>query len=390
MSAVQPEAVARARSRGAELMPLSRVIPEQYEELLAAKVERVSRLLDPYAVPEPSIFRSALTGFRMRAEFRMWHQGDALDYVMFRRDDPKTPVPIKTFPIACDSIQQLMPALLDIIKGNQELRRKLFQVEFLSTLAGESLITLVYHRKLEPSWEAEAQTLRDDLSTLCPELSLIGRSRKQKIILGQEWVCETLDIEGQSFRYQQYEQAFTQPNARVNIKMISWACEQALNLSGDLLELYCGNGNFTLPLAQRFDNVIATELAKVSVRAARNNLGMNAVRNTQIIRLAAEEVTQAMNQVREFRRLQDLSKPLHEYDLRTVFVDPPRAGLDEQTVEMVSHFETIIYISCNPETLASNLAVLCNTHTVEMFALFDQFPYTDHMECGVLLKQKAP
>ena len=71
MSAVQPEAVARARSREAGLMPLSRVIPEQYEELLAAKVERVSRLLDPYAVPEPSIFRSALTGFRMRAEFRM-------------------------------------------------------------------------------------------------------------------------------------------------------------------------------------------------------------------------------------------------------------------------------------------------------------------------------
>jgi tRNA (uracil-5-)-methyltransferase len=94
-----------------------------------------------------------------------------------------------------------------------------------------------------------------------------------------------------------------------------------------------------------------------------------------------------MNQVREFRRLKELPKPLHEYDLRTVFVDPPRAGLDDQTLNMVGRFESIIYISCNPNTLAANLSSLRETHTIEKFALFDQFPYTDHMECGVLLKR---
>lgn len=370
-------------------MPLSKVIPEQYQQLLEEKVDSVRDLLAPYGAPAPDIYSSPLTGFRMRAEFRMWHNGDELDYVMFRRDDPKTPVPIKDFPIACESIQRLMPALLEAIKGNPDLRRKLFQVEFLSTLAGESLITLVYHRKLESSWETEAQQLRARLTAISPTLSLIGRSRKQKIVLGQEWVCETLDIDGHSFRYQQYEQAFTQPNARVNIEMISWACAQAKDLSGDLIELYCGNGNFTLPLAQHFGEVIATELAKVSVRAARENLAMNAVSNIQIIRLSAEEVTQAMNQVREFRRLKELRRPLHEYDLRTVFVDPPRAGLDDQTVKMVARFESIIYISCNPKTLADNLSTLRETHDIERFALFDQFPYTDHMECGMLLTRKT-
>ncbi|MEP5569871.1 MAG: tRNA (uridine(54)-C5)-methyltransferase TrmA [Halioglobus sp.] len=368
-------------------MPLSRVIPEQYQQLLNEKTDGVRKLLAAYDAPEPDIYPSPHTGFRMRAEFRMWHDGENLDYVMFRRDDPKTPVPIKHFPIACEAIQQLMPALISAVKDNSELRRKLFQVEFLSTLAGESLITLVYHRKLEPTWEAEAEQLRASLAAISPALSLIGRSRKQKIVLGQEWVCESLDIAGRSFRYQQYEQAFTQPNATVNINMIGWACEQAKSLSGDLLELYCGNGNFTLPLAQHFDEVIATELAKVSVRAARENLTMNSVTNIQIIRLSAEEVTQAMNQVREFRRLKELPKPLHEYDLKTVFVDPPRAGLDDQTVEMVGRFESIIYISCNPNTLADNLSRLTETHTIERFALFDQFPYTDHMESGVLLKR---
>ena len=204
-------------------------------------------------------------------------------------------------------------------------------------------------------------------------------------MLGRHWVVEELNVEERPYRYNQYEQAFTQPNARVNTRMIEWACARAQDLDGDLLELYCGNGNFTLPLSRHFDQVIATELAKTSVRAARENLEANRVNNVEIIRLAAEEVTQAMNREREFRRLADLPRPLHEYDLRTVFVDPPRAGLDDATVAMVNRFDTIIYISCNPDTLANNLSALADTHRVQRMAMFDQFPYTDHMECGALL-----
>jgi tRNA (uracil-5-)-methyltransferase len=74
--------------------------------------------------------------------------------------------------------------------------------------------------------------------------------------------------------------------------------------------------------------------------------------------------------------------------LNTVFVDPPRAGLDEHTEKMVAAFDSIIYISCNPETLAANLAHICQTHNISRFAMFDQFPYTHHMECGVFLERK--
>jgi tRNA (uracil-5-)-methyltransferase len=319
----------------------------------------------------------------MRAEFRIWHAGDELDYVMFRRDDPATPVAIHDFPIACDRIRQLMPVLRDALKHNEALRRKLFQVEFLSTLAGETLVTLIYHRKLQAEWETAAALLAADL-----QVSLIGRSRRQKIVIGNTFVRESLTIEGREFCYHQYEQAFTQPNAGVNIDMLTWACERAATVSGDLLELYCGNGNFTLPLAGHFDHVIATELSKTSVRSARENLAANAVSNVQIIRLSAEEVTQAIRGDREFRRLADLPRPLSEYALRTIFVDPPRAGLDEHTVQMASGFDSIIYVSCNPQTLCDNLAVLCQSHRIEHFALFDQFPYTDHMECGVFLVRK--
>jgi len=364
-------------------MPLSAVNPDQYQSLLAAKCARVSELLAPFKPPGAEVFPSAPTAYRMRAEFRIWHDGDRLDYVMFRPEDPKTPVPISEFPVACLAIQQLMPTLRENLARNDALRRKLFQVEFLSTTAGESLVTLIYHRKLLADWVTEASALAAQLG-----VSLVGRSRKQKIVIGHNHVRESLAVGGRAFSYLQYEQAFTQPNAGVNTCMISWACRLGADLTGDLLELHCGNGNFTLPLSLHFDNIIATELSKTSVRAARENLALNDIDNVQIIRLSAEEVTQAMRCEREFRRLGDLVKPLHEYDLRTIFVDPPRAGLDDRTVGMASGFEAILYISCNPDTLATNLAVLCQTHRIANLAFFDQFPYTDHMECGVLLLRK--
>ena len=362
-------------------MPLSRVKPGQYQQLLDEKTARITALLSRFSPPAPTVYPSPTSGYRMRAEFRIWHDGDNLDYVMYRPDEPSVPVAINSFPVAAESIQQLMPVLREALKVSPLLRHKLFQVEFLSTLAGDMLVTLAYHRKLDAQWEAMATALAGDLG-----MSLVGRSRKQKIVIGRDYVEETLDVQGQLYHYRQYEQSFTQPNAAVNSRMIAWACAQAADLTGDLLELYCGNGNFTLPLSRHFEQVIATELAKSSVRCARENLQANAIDNVQIIRLAAQEVTEAMTGVREFRRLEELEKPLSAYQLNTIFVDPPRAGLDEHTVKMAASFPAILYISCNPQTLANNLEVLTETHRIEAFAMFDQFPYTDHMECGVLLK----
>ena len=137
-------------------MPLSRVDPGNYDALLADKVDKVCKLMAPFDVPEPEVFASPPLGFRMRAEFRVWHDGDRLDYVMFRPEDRQTPVPIEDFPIACEAIQRLMPELIARLRVEPLLRRKLFQVEFLSTLAGDTLVTLIYHRRLEDDWEAIA------------------------------------------------------------------------------------------------------------------------------------------------------------------------------------------------------------------------------------------
>jgi tRNA (uracil-5-)-methyltransferase len=77
---------------------------------------------------------------------------------------------------------------------------------------------------------------------------------------------------------------------------------------------------------------------------------------------------------------------LKSYDFSTVFVDPPRAGIDSETLKLLARFENIIYISCNPETLKRDLEILEN-HKVEKMAIFDQFPYTNHLEMGAILRK---
>ena len=132
--------------------------------------------------------------------------------------------------------------------------------------------------------------------------------------------------------------------------------------------------------------VLATEISKSSVNAALANLADNGVDNVTLVRLSAEELTQALNEVRPFRRLQGIDLP--SYNFGTVFVDPPRAGMDPDTCELTRRFERILYLSCNPETLAENIAQLHDTHKIVRCALFDQFPFTHHMESGVLLERR--
>ncbi len=355
-----------------------------YQQQLDAKVARISAQFAEYNPPALQVFASPEHNYRMRAEFRIWHIEDDLFYAMFERseDKQKKVIRVDEFPIADRSINLLMPKLLAALKADPVLSARLFEVHFLATLSGEMLVSLLYHRKLEPDWEPAAQALSKALN-----IKLIGRSRGQKFVLSDEYVVEQLQVFERTYTYKQIESSFTQPNAQVCQKMLEWACTVAEHSEQDLLELYCGNGNFTLPLSTRFRRVLATELAKSSVYAAQWNIEQNQIENIQVARLSAEEFTQAYNGEREFRRLQEANIDLSSYDFDTVFVDPPRAGIDDDTLKLLQRFKRIIYISCNPDTLHDNLKTLCQSHKLTQFALFDQFPYTHHVESGVLLEK---
>ena len=322
-----------------------------YSAQLAEKKARLQELLAPFAAPEPDVFDSPVSHYRLRAEFRLWRDGEDRHYAMFEPGDKRAPILIDDFPIASQRINELMPRLKAAWQASDVLGFKLFQVEFLSTLAGDALITLAYHRPLDDEWRQAAEPLAQILG-----VSIVGRSRGQRLVIGRDYVTEELTVAGRAFRYRQPEGAFSQPNGVVCQKMLNWAYDALGERDDDLLELYCGNGNFTLPLATRVSRVLATEISKSSVNAALANLADNGVDNVTLVRLSAEELTQALNQVRPFRRLADID--LAGYRFGTVFVDPPRAGMDPDTCELTRRFERILYISCNPETLAAIVAAL--------------------------------
>lgn len=358
---------------------------EHYSTQLAEKVTRLQEYMSPFSPPPVEVFRSPASHYRMRAEFRIWHDGDELYHIMFDQET-KQRIRVDQFPAASVLINQLMPLLMAEIRHNTTLRHKLFQIDYLSTLSGKAVISLLYHRKIDQHWQLAAQKLRDELRQQGFDVHLIGRATKTKLCLDQDFVDESLPVAGREIIYRQVENSFTQPNAAVNIHMLEWALDVTQHAQGDLLELYCGNGNFSLALAQNFRRVLATEIAKPSVAAAQYNITANKINNVDIIRMSAEEFTQAMNGEREFSRLKGID--LKSYDCDTILVDPPRSGLDEQTVSMVQQWPQILYISCNPQTLCDNLNILGQTHQVSRLALFDQFPYTHHIECGVWLQRR--
>lgn len=352
-----------------------------YQAQILEKIAIFRQDFAEFTFPEPEIFPSAEKHFRMRAEFRIWHKGPVSSYCMFSDDEFKRPYDLTEFPIGSELMNRLMQELMSEINASEILRTKLFQIDFLTTLSGQALISLVYHRKLDDLWLAAAQAVQSKLN-----IFLIGRSKGQKLVVEQDFVIEQLQVGDKQFRYQQIESGFTQPNARVCEKMLGWAVTKSQDWGGDLIELYCGNGNFTLPLAQNFNRVLATELAKPSVKSALYNMELNSVNNLAIARLSSEDFSQAMDKVRVFKRLEGID--LDSYKFTSIFVDPPRSGMDPHTTSITQRYDNIMYISCNPVTLRENLQTITQTHEITHVALFDQFPYTHHLEVGITLKKK--
>ena len=355
-----------------------KIYKDGYEAQLEYKLNINQDRFKKFYTGDIKIFRSPTKNYRSRAEFKIWHIEDEIHYAM-NHSEHKGVVLIEECPQVISHIENLMPKLLKKIK-EKDMGFKLFGADFLSSQDGEIVVSLLYHRKLDGEWEKTAKEIADELN-----IYMIGRSRKQKVIIGQDYITENLNVNGDIYRFNYIENSFTQPNSKVNEQMIEWAISSLEDTDSDLLELYCGAGNFTIPFAKKFNKVLATEISKSSINAAKTNMKLNDIENIEFVRMSVEEFVEALDGIREFRRMKDID--ISSYDINTIFVDPPRSGMDLASCEFSARQDNIIYISCNPETLVRDLEVLCKTHKVVDMALFDQFPYTNHVEMGVKLKR---
>lgn len=174
-------------------------------------------------------------------------------------------------------------------------------------------------------------------------------------------------------------QQFIQVNASVNERLIARALDW-LGLGQDerVLDLFCGLGNFTLPLAKRVGQVVGVEGAADLVEAARANARANGIDNADFFVADLSEPPEGQAW---------LSKPFDG-----VLIDPPRSGAEEVlSVIAQSGAKKVVYVSCNPATLARDAGLLVNTHGFELIeaGIADMFPHTAHVESIALFERRA-
>jgi 23S rRNA (uracil1939-C5)-methyltransferase len=142
------------------------------------------------------------------------------------------------------------------------------------------------------------------------------------------------------------------------------------------IDLYCGIGTIGIFVAQYFGKIYGVECVEEAVEDAQENAKLNNVENIEFMCGTVET--------------EDIHDYIKEIKPNVVFIDPPRKGLDTCTIDVLLEAkpEMIIYISCNPATLARDLVKLEEKYNIKEVIPFDMFPWTKHIECISLLQLK--
>ena len=281
----------------------------------------------------------------------------------------------------CDVLAEPVGSLVTPLAGllmSLSLRERVPQIE---VAVAANAVALVFRVLEEPS--------ADDLS----RLREFAREHRVRIYLqpgGLESVHE-LEAPGEPLRYalpkfkvelQFLPTDFIQINAAINEALVSRAVEMLeLTPSAQVLDLFCGIGNFTLPMARSAGRVVGVEGDAALVARARHNATLNRLENTEFHVADLARLPADVAQVAQ-------TSPWLRKGYTHVVLDPPRAGAREVLASVASlEPRRVLYISCHPGSLARDLGVLVNEYgfTLEAAGVLDMFPHTAHFESLALL-----
>lgn len=182
-----------------------------------------------------------------------------------------------------------------------------------------------------------------------------------------------LSVSGEQLKIAIEPTDFVQVNGEVNQKMVAQALDWLdLSATDQCLDLFCGVGNFTLPMATSGADITGFEVSAEMVQRAKNNAHSNGIHNLNFVcgDLANETTL----------------KKLHQINYNKVLLDPARAGAYEAIKHIVKKQpEAVLYVSCNPATFGRDIALLVAHHyRLTKISLLDMFPYTSHTEVMAL------
>jgi 23S rRNA (uracil1939-C5)-methyltransferase len=172
-----------------------------------------------------------------------------------------------------------------------------------------------------------------------------------------------------------YSSSFIQSNLALNKRMVEalFDCLKGIKQKKALADLYCGNGNLSLPLTAVFGKVVMVEGEPYSFANLQKNIQLNAVSNAEACN----------SDVREFS--------MKKLSFDAVILDPPRIGCGEDVINNIARWspETIIYVSCNPVVASKELKLLMgDRYRIDKTVMIDMFPHTNHIEFIAFLRRR--
>lgn len=264
---------------------------------------------------------------------------------------------------------------------NEKTRKGIIRtiVTRVGVQTGELQVVLITSQKELPKKEliiAEIQKRLPQVKSIVQNIN----GEKTSLIFGEE----TVNLAGEDFiqetlgdlQFELSARTFFQLNPAQTLKLYN-EVKKAADLTGTekVLDAYCGVGTIGLWLADQAAEVRGMDVIPESIEDAKKNAKRHGFTNTKYVPGKAEEV------------LPKWVKKGWKPDV--VVVDPPRAGLDSQLLQTILQVKPkkLIYVSCNPSTLAKDIQVLSKNYDVKYIQPVDMFPHTSHVECVVLMSR---
>lgn len=317
-------------------------------------------------MPTASVISADAYGYRRRARLGLQFHIKSKQLVMgFRQLQSNTLVDIKSCPVLSPELDILLQPLSDCLNQLSN-KAKLGHVELIR--ADNCKIVLIRH--LTPFSPSDEQKLRDFENQHGVSIWLAGNDDNLQALSANSLWPE-YEIAGEVLKFNPLN--FIQVNGQINQLMVAQALAWLdLNSDDRVLDLFCGMGNFTLPIARLAKMVVGVEGVDNLVEQARNNAQLNTICNATFYNenLEAEIHTQ----------------PWAAQGFNKVLLDPARAGaagVMEHLVKLMP--EKIVYVSCNPTTLARDSKLLLDEgYQLLHLRMLDMFPHTSHLESMAL------
>jgi len=332
--------------------------------ILRESLERARLELPPEqpTLPSPRPF-----GYRSRVRLHL----DRAGRLGFHATASNTVVPIRRCLLAVDPINRVIAALADH-GWSRQLAERIAAIELIHSPADDRVVLVLQPR---PGQRASlAADLTASLRPLADEVILETPGRRPDLVPPVP-LSQSFTLLGRTYRLAWDHRCFFQVNSEQNPRLIALALDcLPPSPSSTVLDLFCGMGNFSIPLAMRGMAVTGVEHNGRSIRWAKENSRANGL----TARFLAADVEQ---------QLQALVAAQARFD--AVLLDPPRQGLGKDAALLpLLHPAHILSVSCDPATLARDLAVIVKGgYRLTRLVPVDMFPQTHHLESVALLER---